>query len=52
MHAVELIVVQYVGEYKEGKRCGKGTLYTADGSIYEGSFVENQVRVRHQSGMD
>lgn len=34
---------KYVGCYKGGKKHGKGKFFWSDGSIYEGSFEENNI---------
>lgn len=34
---------KYVGEYKIGKKNGKGMFNWADGSTYEGQFYDNNV---------
>ena len=31
------------GEYKDDKRCGKGTFYWDDGSKWEGTFEDNEM---------
>lgn len=33
---------RYVGAFVEGKRCGFGKLFYADGSIYEGQFKNDR----------
>ena len=33
----------YEGDFKDGKRDGKGTLKYADGSSYEGEFKSNEM---------
>ena len=34
---------KYVGEYKDGKRHGQGTLTTPDGRKYEGEWKNNKL---------
>ena len=34
---------KYVGEYKDGKRHGQGTLTFADGTVYKGIFEKNEL---------
>ncbi|XP_053328215.1 alsin [Spea bombifrons] len=39
---------RYVGQWKEGKMCGHGTYWYANGEVYEGSFLDN---MRHGHGL-
>ena len=34
---------RYEGKYKDGKKEGKGKLTFADGSYYEGEFMQNEI---------
>ncbi|XP_063806524.1 alsin isoform X2 [Pseudophryne corroboree] len=39
---------RYVGHWKEGKMCGQGTFWYANGEVYEGCFQDNN---RHGHGL-
>jgi hypothetical protein len=34
----------FKGDYKNGKKCGKGKIKFADGSFYEGEFLQNNIQ--------
>uniref|UniRef100_A0A8C5PPW7 Alsin Rho guanine nucleotide exchange factor ALS2 n=1 Tax=Leptobrachium leishanense TaxID=445787 RepID=A0A8C5PPW7_9ANUR len=39
---------RYLGHWKDGKMCGQGTFWYANGEVYEGSFQDN---TRHGHGL-
>lgn len=42
------LMEKYEGDWKDGKKCGRGTETWADGSVYEGTFESDQ---RHGRGV-
>jgi hypothetical protein len=42
------LMEKYEGDWKDGKKCGRGTETWADGSVYEGTFESDQ---RHGRGI-
>ena len=40
---IKLTIFLIQGNYKEGKKSGQGILHFADGSRYEGEFLDNEI---------